>query len=179
MKNALIAAVVAALVAAASGTAATIVITSKHIKNGTIQTVDISAKAKRALKGNRGPRGFAGAPGQQGVQGPAGANGANGAPGPQGPPGPAADLVWAVVDVLGQLTRGSHAVSSTYVGLGGGFYQVTFDQDVSDCAYVATLSGTLSGMLYVGNPTANVVQVHTFGDFTTAQPRPFHLGVLC
>ena len=53
MKNALIAAVVAAIVAAASGTAATIVVTSKNIKNGTIQTVDISAKAKRALKGNR------------------------------------------------------------------------------------------------------------------------------
>jgi Collagen triple helix repeat (20 copies) len=65
-------------VAAASGTAATIVITSKNIKNGTIQTVDLSAKAKRALKGNRGPRGAAG---------PVGATGAQGAPGPQGPEG--------------------------------------------------------------------------------------------
>jgi len=72
MKNALVAAVVAAAVAAASGTAATMIVTSKNIKNGTIQTVDISAKAKRALKGNRG---FQGAPG------------AAGAPGPQGPPG--------------------------------------------------------------------------------------------
>lgn len=78
MKNALIAAVVAAVVAAASGTAATIVVTSKEIKNGTIQTVDISANAKRALKGNRGPRGFNGAPGVQG---------ATGATGAQGPPG--------------------------------------------------------------------------------------------
>jgi Collagen triple helix repeat (20 copies) len=86
MKNALIAAVVAAAVAAASGTAATIVVTSKNIKNGTIQTVDLSAKAKRALKGNRGPRGLRGAPGAQGVQG---SQGAPGAPGAQGPPGPA------------------------------------------------------------------------------------------
>jgi hypothetical protein len=54
MKDALIAAVVAAVVAAASGTAATIVVMS-NIKNGTIQMVDLSAKAKRALKGNRGP----------------------------------------------------------------------------------------------------------------------------
>ena len=69
MKNALIAAVVAAVVAAASGTAATIVVTSKQIKNGTIQTVDISPGAKRALKGNRGLRGFQGAPGAQGPQG--------------------------------------------------------------------------------------------------------------
>jgi Collagen triple helix repeat (20 copies) len=87
MKNALIAAVVAAVVAAASGTAATIVITSKNIKNGTIQAVDISAKTKRALKGNRGqrgPRGFAGA---QGPAGPAGAPGAAGPPGAPGAPG--------------------------------------------------------------------------------------------
>jgi hypothetical protein len=79
MRNALVAGVVAAVVAAASGTAATIVVTSKNIKNGSIQTVDISAKAKRALKGNRGPRGAAGLTGPQGLAG---------APGPQGPAGP-------------------------------------------------------------------------------------------
>jgi hypothetical protein len=78
VRNALIAAVVAAVVAAASSTAATIVITSKNIKNGTIQTVDLSAGAKRALKGNRGPRGFPGERGSQGAQGPQG---------PQGLPG--------------------------------------------------------------------------------------------
>ena len=82
MKTALIAAVVSAVVAVASGTAATIVVTSKNIKNGTIQTVDISAKAKRALKGNRGPRGLAGPRGATGAQGPAGAAGARGPAGP-------------------------------------------------------------------------------------------------
>jgi Collagen triple helix repeat (20 copies) len=82
MKNALIAAVVSAVIASTTATAATIVVTSKNIKNGTIQTVDISAKAKRALKGNRGPRGLTGA------RGPAGAAGAQGAQGPQGPQGP-------------------------------------------------------------------------------------------
>ena len=97
MKNALIAAVVAAVVAAASGTAATLVVTSKQIKNGTIQTVDISAKAKRALKGNRGPQG---AEGPQGVQGAAG---------PQGPQG------------IQSLTR----VSNTVSVLSGQFGQVT------------------------------------------------------
>jgi Collagen triple helix repeat (20 copies) len=81
MKSALIAAVVAAVVAAASSTAATIVVTSKNIKDGTIQPVDISAKAKRALRGNQGPRGPAG------VAGPAGASGAAGAVGPPGPKG--------------------------------------------------------------------------------------------
>jgi hypothetical protein len=88
MKNALIAAAVSAVVAAASSTAATIVVTSKNIKNGTIQTVDISAKAKRALKGNRGPRGVAGLRGPQGLAGATGPAGAVGPPGPQGPSGP-------------------------------------------------------------------------------------------
>ena len=69
VRNALIAAAVAAVVAAASSTAATIVVTSKNIKNGTIQTIDLSAGAKRALKGQRGP---AGPPGATGVAGPAG-----------------------------------------------------------------------------------------------------------
>ena len=57
MRSAVIAAVVAAVVAVASGTAATILVTSKNIKNGTIQLVDISPKAKTALRGRRGPRG--------------------------------------------------------------------------------------------------------------------------
>jgi hypothetical protein len=54
------------------------IVTSKNIKNGTIQTVDISAKAKRALKGNRGPRGFQGARGLPGATGPAGPKGDTG-----------------------------------------------------------------------------------------------------
>jgi hypothetical protein len=90
MKNAVIAAVVAAVVAAASGTAATIVVTSKNIKNGTIQTVDISAKAQRALRGNRGPRGLsgpAGGAGPTGPAGPAGTAGPQGAKGDRGPSG--------------------------------------------------------------------------------------------
>jgi hypothetical protein len=92
MKNALVAAVVAAVVAAASGTAATIVVTSKNIKNGTIQTVDISAKAKRALKGNRGPQGPAGLPGPHGLAGAAGPQGPKGDPGREGPAGHLAAL---------------------------------------------------------------------------------------
>jgi hypothetical protein len=107
MKTALIAAVVSAVVAVASGTAATIVVTSKNIKDGTIQTADISVKAKRALKGNRGPRGLqgpsgpAGLQGQSGPAGPAGPAGLKGdrgeagATGPQGPEGPSGiSKVW-------------------------------------------------------------------------------------
>src|SRR5262249_44963770 len=46
------------------GTAvAATLITSKQIKNGTIQTKDISRKARNALKGQQGPRGLQGPPG--------------------------------------------------------------------------------------------------------------------
>jgi Collagen triple helix repeat (20 copies) len=89
VKNALIAAVVSAVIASTTATAATIVVTSKNIKNGTIQTVDISAKAKRALRGQRGPQGLRGAPGANGAQGPIGPRGPAGSTGPAGPQGPA------------------------------------------------------------------------------------------
>lgn len=74
MRAAIIAAVVATLVSAASATAA-FVVTSANIKNGTIQLVDLNGQTKRALKGSRGPRGF---------QGPRGLEGPEGAPGPAG-----------------------------------------------------------------------------------------------
>jgi hypothetical protein len=86
VKAALIASIVAMLVSAASATAA-FVVTSRNIKDGTIQTVDISPAAKRALKGNRGPRGAVGLPGPAGSLGPAGATGPQGPIGPQGPQG--------------------------------------------------------------------------------------------
>jgi hypothetical protein len=53
----IVVALAVALVTASSSTAA-FVVTSKNIKNGTIQLVDISPKAKKALRGQRGPRGL-------------------------------------------------------------------------------------------------------------------------
>jgi hypothetical protein len=80
VKTALVAVVVALLVSVGTAGAARVLITSKDIKNGTIQLVDLSGKAKRSLKGQRGPRGQAtqGPPGPQGAQGPAGAKGEKG-----------------------------------------------------------------------------------------------------
>jgi hypothetical protein len=57
---------------------------TRQVVNGSLQTIDLSRKAKRALKGARGPQGLQG---PQGVQGPPGVNGAQGAPGIQGPSG--------------------------------------------------------------------------------------------
>jgi hypothetical protein len=81
-----------ALVMATTGSAvAATLITSKQIKNGTIQTADISKKAQKTLKGKtgaRGPSGAAGAAGATGAKGDAGATGAKGDTGAQGERGP-------------------------------------------------------------------------------------------
>ena len=58
-------------------------VASPQVVNGSLQTVDLSKKARAALKGNRGPRGL------QGPAGAAGAAGARGATGAQGVPGTA------------------------------------------------------------------------------------------
>jgi hypothetical protein len=68
-----IAVVVAVALVTAGGSAAAFVVTSKNIKNGTIQLVDISPRAKKALRGQRGFQGPQGPPGIQAiteVQGP-------------------------------------------------------------------------------------------------------------
>jgi Collagen triple helix repeat (20 copies) len=61
---------------------------SAQIRNGAIQTVDLSESARRALRGRRGPAGPRGALGPQGAAGPAGPQGPQGAPGPPGLQGP-------------------------------------------------------------------------------------------
>jgi hypothetical protein len=79
-----------ALVMATTGSAvAASLITSAQIKNGTIQTTDISKKAQKALKGKRGAIGPQGAQGPQGAKGDTGAAGAAGAKGDKGDTGPA------------------------------------------------------------------------------------------
>jgi len=64
---------------------------TRQVVNGSLGTIDMSAGARRALKGNRGPRGATGSRGATGAPGPAGPQGAQGpqgSQGTQGPPGP-------------------------------------------------------------------------------------------
>lgn len=83
-----------ALAVGAAGTAgAAKLITGKQIKDGSIETRDLSKKARAALKGATGKTGAAGAPGAAGAvgpagpAGPAGPNGSVGANGAAGQPG--------------------------------------------------------------------------------------------
>jgi hypothetical protein len=89
--EAVIAAVIAAVLITATGATAALVVTGANIKNGTIQLADLSAKAKKALKGQRGRRGPQGNAGPQGPAGAAGVKGDRGALGATGPKGDKGD----------------------------------------------------------------------------------------
>jgi Collagen triple helix repeat (20 copies) len=67
---------------AGNATAVTVsLVTSKQIKDKTIQVRDLAPAARTALRGTRGPRGL------EGSQGPAGPRGLTGLTGPTGPRG--------------------------------------------------------------------------------------------
>jgi len=121
----LVLAAVAVVLAMGGTAAAASLITSKQIKNGTIQLVDISKNARAKLRGARGP---AGQPGEQGAKGDKGDKGDAGA---------SATKLWAVVNSAGTLRRQSGATGVTRPGTGD--YIVTFNQPVNGCAYSVTL----------------------------------------
>lgn len=117
---AMVVAVIALVVASAGSAVAATLITSKQIKNGTIQTVDISKKARTALKGQRGavgptgPQGLQGQQGLPGEQGPKGDTGAAGAEGDKGDTGAAGTArAAATVDT-----------DATFIGTAKGFTAV-------------------------------------------------------
>jgi hypothetical protein len=80
--------------------------------------------------------------------------------------------LWAVVNPDGTLARGSGATASgRAAGFAAGVYTVTFNRNIAQCAYVATIGApsttppTLGGQVlaYVNpNPSNQVVSVRTF-----------------
>jgi hypothetical protein len=128
---------------------------------------------QHGLAGPAGAPGPAGATGASGPPGPTGPAGANGTPGPAGPAGPqgpagaAATSLWAVVANDGTMEHSSHATAS--VKFVSTEYRVTFDQDVSTCAFQVTQGnddGFFSGEQNLYQATAkaggnvNAVAVH-------------------
>jgi hypothetical protein len=109
--------------------------------------------------------------------------------GQQGPAGEDATSLWAVVDDDGTLVRGSgvvHAGRASLSSPGEGRYQVTFEQDVSECAYQATIGSPEHGgvtvaplvSLFVGDiPEGVAVSTSTPSGFEA--DLPFHLAVFC
>jgi hypothetical protein len=91
----------------------------------------------------------------------------------------------------GQLSRGKGATAAAKLATPG-FYTVTFDRDVSACAYQATVAATDTTTTPVGQVSAwstpsqaNTVTVRTAqDDGTSGVPEdvntlPFHLTVVC
>jgi hypothetical protein len=98
----------------------------------------------------------------------------------------AAAAKWAVVNSAGALVRGSGATAAT--ALSTGTYQVTFNSNMSGCAYIATAgdpgAGAVSGPIEVtvatraGNPNALFIQ--TFDQTTGAvSNQPFQVVTHC
>ena len=95
---------------------------------------------------------------------------------------------WAVVEAGGTVARSQPATGITVEHVAGsGVYEVTFTQNVSSCAYEATVGDTaaavptqasisVSGDTDGDNP--DDVYVQTFVG-TTATDSPFHLVVTC
>ena len=89
--------------------------------------------------------------------------------------------VWAVVRMDGSLAHGSRVTSTTHLGTGR--YEVTFNRNVSGCAYVATTVNAYSQALGIftasGHLSANGVYVETKNQGGGLTDGPFHLLVAC
>ena|ERR1700722_7667427 len=108
-------------------------------------TKQISPKVRKALKGNVGPRGLTGS---TGPSGPEGKQGLIGPEGHEGKQGTSAPTLWASVlvnEITGtpSITAGTGVTSVTRPHTGEAL--VTFDQDVTNCSFQATLVGPGGG----------------------------------
>src|SRR5437763_5973461 len=158
-----------------NGQLKTVAVNSRVIKNHTVKGIDLATGVIR-----RGPVGPAGPPGSAGAPGPTGATG------PSGPSGPAGSItkLTAVVNTNGTLARSQGTTSSTH--LGTGTYEIVFNQDVTQCTYVATLgnpgaltppAGEIGAASRAGIPDG--VFVETRDSAGAAADRSFHLIVVC
>jgi hypothetical protein len=168
-------------------------ITSRHVRNGSLQYDDLAPSMRKAMKpattagpqgpqgpqGPEGPRGEQGQQGQQGPQGPAGKDGwsckdASGNVKPectgsssQSPP--AGNTLLATVNADGKLDHGQSVKAITHAG--NGDYLVTFTvSGLNKCTNVATIVGTQSGddgsttILVSPANVTNSIRVQTFVD---------------
>jgi hypothetical protein len=86
--------------------------------------------------------------------------------------------LWAVVNAEGTFARFKGATSVENVAEGS--YVVTFNRDVSACAFAATIYGVPSGQITAQNaPGVGTVYVSTANSSGAAVNKTFHLAVLC
>jgi hypothetical protein len=129
------------------------------------------------------PTGCVGPPGPAGPAGPQGPAGSRGANGANGTPGQNATALWAVVNANGTIARGSGTVSAT--NLGTGVYQVVFNRDITNCAFVGSL-GDAGGGVVLGffsavrrSSVPAGIFVETATTAGTVTNLPFHVAIFC
>lgn len=89
--------------------------------------------------------------------------------------------LWAVVNINGNLVRGSRVASVTHLGTGQ--HEVRFNRNVSQCAYVATTNNAYSQALTIftasGHLSPNGVFVETKNQGGGLTDGPFNVVVAC
>jgi hypothetical protein len=129
---------------------------AREVKDGSLGTKELSAHARRALRGPVGPIG------------------------PAGAQGPAAAEYFAVLNATGERVAGN---ATGVVASGGGSYTVSFSRSAAGCAATATLGTTDATTTVPGRITVNVVNgqvgVQTFASDGAPASLPFHLIVAC
>jgi hypothetical protein len=184
-------------------------ITSRHVKDGSLQYSDLAPSTRAAMAPKAGPQGPAGPKGPQGLAGPQGPQGATGAQGPAGQDGwsckdasgkvkaecaggttqpqASGDTLLATVTADGKLDHGKNVKVVSHNG--NGDYLVQFTTGGLDkCTHVATLASSQqnsdgSATIIVSPATAtNTIRVQTFtvdASHPTATDKPFNLAVFC
>lgn len=94
--------------------------------------------------------------------------------------------LFAVFKSDGTSSRGDGAESAIKIGPGGGTHKVIFDQDVTDCACVATIGSTTDdkeagGLISAGSRPSNTdaFTLETNDANSALSDRSFHLFVIC
>jgi hypothetical protein len=154
-----------------------------QLRNGAVTLPKISRAALASLAATNRGKGDPGAPGPAGPPGATGARGAVGADGSPGSNGTNATALFAVVNASGTALAGSGVIGVTH--LATGTYDVTFNRDVSGCAFSATVGARNGGVAgdpeisanAASGPTPDVV-VATFNG-STPNDRSFNVSVFC
>ena len=152
---------------------------TKQIKKAAVTPEKLSTAAKATLTGPQGKEGPRGPNGAQGPKGDTGEKGEKGDTGKEGEPGTPATDLWAEVQALGILAKGSGV--EKVERLNNGFYEVYFDQDVTACTHLASMAFHQGEVTIenTGSP-ANAVFVETYSsNGVTREDKKFSAAVLC
>jgi hypothetical protein len=124
---------------AGNATAVTVsLVTSKQIKDKTIQVRDLAPTARTALRGRRGPAGPRGVPGREGAQGPVGPTGLRGFTGPAGPTGkgfPKYTIEWDLQELCRGLQATMREIDKISLDLYGHYPSFPAGIEYGGCSY--------------------------------------------